>query len=935
MHNFSLAHINVRSLIKNYPGFLQHVEGKDFDAIAVSESWLSDQVLDQVVALKGYQLVRRDRSGRVGGGVAIFINNRYSFKRIEHLRTGSSEQLWVSVRMQGTKFAVGVIYRPGDYPLNQFASEFEDTLADLITTHSQILCCGDFNVNFLNTTDSSTAKIDNILEGFDLRQVVADATHDKTLIDLMIVPKDLDIHKCTVIPAPEVADHDLVLLELSPNTNLKEPVFKTIRDFKNINNDAFLGDLLNMPFENIYYAESIDRKVQLLTSYLATLFDLHAPFKTIKITKPPAPWLTDNVKSLMKLRDRAALKYKKSRLTAHLNYYKELRNFTKSAIDREKKAYLKSRSDRCDHGPFWKRLRELGICRSSNMNDLPAGLNSANDINKHFVSASITPDPVDGRLIDFFGGNKLENVRLLRFNYTSEDEILKGLLTIKSGAIGVDGISIKMILYCCPYILPTLVHIFNYCFEKGVYPSLWKTAYIVPVGKVSRPATFADLRPISILAVLSKVFERIIFNQLKKHCDLHHVLPDNQSGFRSGYSCSTALLDVCDDIFRAVDENDLTALVLLDYTKAFDRINHQLLLAMLHFVGLEHESFELMKNYLEHRRQMVRLRDTTSDIVEVNCGVPQGSVLGPLLFAIYTSQFKKQLQYCRSHFYADDTQLYYSFKPSEIETACTHINSDLSALVKISRDSCLSINPYKSKVMLFGRLPTRNRCVSRFKLAVDGEPLELVRVCRNLGLEIDDSLKFDNHVNKIVKRAFGNLKLLYSYKNCLDKNSRTILCESLVLSHLNFADVVYGPSLTNYNYNRLQRIQNSCVRFIFGLRKFDHISDKYEDLRWLKARDRMLLHSCCLYHKIILTKTPPYLYNKINFRTDIHNINIRFRNTITVPQHRTKLFQGSFSYNVAKLYNSVPKEYKQLSMNSFKFKFKEYIFQQSILCLNR
>lgn len=323
----------------------------------------------------------------------------------------------------------------------------------------------------------------------------------------------------------------------------------------------------------------------------------------------------------------------------------------------------------------------------------------------------------------------------------------------------------------------------------------------------------------------------------------------------------------------------------------------------------------------------MRIADETSQCMPVSRGVPQGSILGPILFACYTSMFRNRLTTCESHFYADDTQIYHSFEASEVITACRRINSDLAALGSISRDFCLSVNPIKSKVMIFGRVPSRRKIQHQISIEIDGEQLPMVDQCRNLGLEMDTNFKYEAHVTKIVRSAYANLRLLYAHRDYLDQASRRVLTESLVLSHFNYADVVYGPSLTQKQYLRLQRVQNSCVRFIYGLRKYDHVSEKYKELQWLRMRWRMIHHSCCLFQKIIATHTPPYLYDKITFRTDVHNINVRHKNSVTIPKHKTKIFQGSFTYFLARCDKIVPVDIKRLRFHGFKKILKTYLLK--------
>ena len=242
-----------------------------------------------------------------------------------------------------------------------------------------------------------------------------------------------------------------------------------------------------------------------------------------------------------------------------------------------------------------------------------------------------------------------------------------------------------------------------------VDPNLWKIARVLPLPKVKNPNDFKDLRPISILPTLSKAFEKILVSQLKIYLNKFNILPENQSGFRALHSCSTALLTVTDDIIAEIEKGNLTLLVLINYTKAFDQINHRLLIAILNYIGFSEGSLKLLMSYLNGRFQYVSYNSSKSKPLLLENGVPQGSILGPILFALYIMFFIRCLAYSKSHFYADDTQLYLSFGESDVVSAIEKLNEVLDQLQLLSEKYCLSLNPGKSQVMLFGPRQARER----------------------------------------------------------------------------------------------------------------------------------------------------------------------------------------------------------------------------------
>ena len=628
----------------------------------------------------------------------------------------------------------------------------------------------------------------------------------------------------------------------------------------------------------------------------------------------------------MSLRDKALKRYKKSNSAAHFEYYKQLRNFTTACIDREKKGFIEFQFNRYKRQVPWKELYDLNVHSKPNNSLIPMNLANANEINNFFSTYVANTKNPDLNLLNHYLQN-IESSLLnsFEFSFASTNLIEKLITESKSNATGDDGINSTLLKLCCPTIIPYITHIINSCLEQCVYPSAWKKAIIRPLCKVNNPSELCHLRPISILSAISKLLEKIMDKQIRQHLHNHSMLPNTQSGFRPGYSCTTALSNIIDDVLRASDRGDLTVLILLDYSKAFDTINHELLLAILKHIGFGESALRLMKSYLSNRFQKVVLDNQTSNELPVRSGVPQGSVLGPLLYIIYTYSFRNVIQFCCTHFFADDSQLYYSFNFKTVQLANHLINSDLQQLIKLSVAHDLNINPNKSVVMLFGNDRERQLAIQTLDIRINNERLTVKETARNLGLIIDSSLRFKLHVSNLIRMAYNNLKMIYKSRHLLNRRIKTCLCESLVLSHFNYCDSIYGPCLDYVTSKRIQTVQNACLRLIFGIQKGNHVSHKLGELEWLNMSNRRKLHAACLYHKVITTKTPPYLYNKISFRTDIHNINIRFKGAITPPLHKTTLFERSFTYNVAKIYNSLTSSMKNFKNQTFKKKYASFL----------
>ena len=464
-------------------------------------------------------------------------------------------------------------------------------------------------------------------------------------------------------------------------------------------------------------------------------------------------------------------------------------------------------------------------------------------------------------------------------------------------------------------------------YRQSVYSCLWKISHITPIPKINNPESLSDYRPISILCFLSKVFEKILASQIRDY--ISDIIPKNQSGFRQNYSCVTALEKVINDIVESTDKNKLTILILLDYSKAFDKLDHGLLLSILKYIGFNSKSTSLLSSYLKGRQQAVTYGSVTSSYKSSKNGVPQGSILGPLLFILYTFQVSNYLKYCDSHFYGDDTQLYASFREEEVDIFNKYINEDLAALSEISDKMCLELNPLKTQMLLFGRPGAVARVRDQVSITLNNSPLTFTERAKDLGIIIDSDLQFGEHVTSILKKGYSTLKLLYGSKDILNRKSRWLTCNSLVLSHITYGLTVYGPFLTTSELGRLQKLQNCCVRFVYGLRKYDHISKHSIELEILPVKEKIEYYSCLLFYKILALRSPSYLFDLITYRNDVHHLNLRHRNTLQIPVHTIALFQNSISYRIAKLMNSLPVSLRNISLPTFKQKLKSSLLERS------
>lgn len=306
---------------------------------------------------------------------------------------------------------------------------------------------------------------------------------------------------------------------------------------------------------------------------------------------------------------------------------------------------------------------------------------------------------------------------------------------------------------------------------------------------------------------------------------------------------------------------------------------------------------------------------------------PRSSVVGPILFLIYTFDIFQVTASSHVQCYADDTQLLFCFDPAEADEAKDLINQDLNAIYEYSQEHNLKINPKKTEVLLFCAEKRRQMLQAQLKLILGDSDLGFSSCAKNLGIYIDTNLRFKEHIKKLLQKSYLKMKVLYANRFILNFKIRKKLCESLVLSLYHYCNIVFYPCLDLATKNRLQIVQNTCCRYIYNLRKFDHISDKRKELRWLNICNTVKLHFAMFLTRLLDTNLPTYLREKLIFRTAIHDRPLRDRGLLTMPQHHSAMFQRSFTYNAVSLYNSLDPDLKNCTVLVLKSKYKTILLE--------
>jgi hypothetical protein len=466
---------------------------------------------------------------------------------------------------------------------------------------------------------------------------------------------------------------------------------------------------------------------------------------------------------------------------------------------------------------------------------------------------------------------------------------------------------------------------------EGRFPSQYKTAIVHPLIKnQSLPHDdLASYRPISNLNFISKIIERVIHSRINSHLATFPSITPFQSAYRKFHSTETALLSIYNNLLSACNQQKVSALVLLDLSAAFDTIDHNILLIRLSSTfGISGLAHSLLSSYLLDRTQSVTVEANHTQPSPLATGVPQGSVLGPLLFSLYTTPISYILSNSpvSFHLYADDTQLYISFSSSDSSNSLRILSSALDSVYSWLTSNRLSVNPSKTEFLLVGTPQQRSKIISA-SLSFCNSTLTPTTHVRNLGVVFDADLSFKRHISNLCSSSFHHIRQLRQIRSSLDSKSTALLANSLVSTKLDYCNsLFYGLPLTSIN--RIQRIQNSLARVVVpSTKRSHHITPVLKKLHWLPISQRIIYKIASLTYKTLHYKQPLYLSQLLTCYTPFRDLRSSDQYLLTVPFVETEIGRRAFSFAAPTVWNSLPLSLRSSSsINTFLSSLKTFLF---------
>ena len=890
-----------------------------FHVFGVSESRLSSKVSDDAVSIHGYSILRKDAQTRLETGLAIYIHQSLNYKYIDTFENHGVECLWIDVRFKGTKpILLGFLYRNPDERVEWF-DRFEMLMEDVSTYSNEIILLGDFNIDLLKPQN----KWIQICESFSLTQLVNTPTRktskSETLIDHIYVTNTINISQ-VVVPTYGLSDHyPICLVWWKKGIKVPRCSHKTIsfRSYETFSSEAFLSDLSLTDFSNVYQLSDPDQALASWYSSFLPVFDKHVPRRTkrVKLTEKPK-WLTSEIFNEIKIRD----KLLKSKGRGE-EFRKQRNKITSMKRAAKKKYFSELISNKKDTKSIWRAINQLS--GKSNASSTSSAHLSAEILNHHFTNIAekiIESDNTDANDLQYLKEYCLsKSIRSQhKFAYIGINEVYKELNVSKSSkSRGTDDLDSKILKLSAPFISDTLTYIYNLCIEKSYYPQAFKDAKVLPLFKTGDQKDPSNYRPISLLSNLSKPLEKHLQRNLQSHFMTYNLFHPNQSGFMKNHSCHTALTNLVEQWHANINNNLLTGVIFVDFTKAFDVIDHNLLRRKLVLYGLSSESVDLLYSFISNRRQVVFQSPETSSLMSTKYGVPQGSVLGPVLFSVYINDLPLHIS-SPIELFADDTTLHTQGKT--VNALCSDLQTEIDKLINWTELNHMSLHPKKSKFMLVTTRQKRQNLTEKIDLKINNKILEEVDTHKILGLNIDKNLSWASHISSVTKKLSKKVFQLNRIKHFLDQHTRKLFFHSYIQPDIDFASTCWDLA-SKVSLKPLESLFRRSIKLV--LHKSSLQNSDYKALKILPFQKKCYLNKATFMYKIMTCIAPPYLSKRFKL---IHS---RFKDVVFIPRPRTDLFMTSLTFSGAKLWNDMPRFLKNKStLFSFKIALKRYLFDE-------